>query len=326
MGSVTTGRFGTPNSLVLVSSSRCRSASLSIGYTMAILQTDGCWRDASSRQWDACRPTCGRFVVAAPAAPPRSGSSGAPGGGRRPRLRRQLHPAQVLLAAAGISPTRALPPPWRPSTPRRWAHLRLAGAPVRRRMRGHYGDGQSAAGSGFLGWSMVHRAARPVAGQPVGDPHWPVHVTLANMTRGADGRWSTVAGRSSTVAADERDLMRPAPAVDKLTQALVRNALHRRYGVSFARNACTGRVGVPDQALRAFAKRGASIEALLADLGFDPGRRPGRCSGWPSSAPGGRGRRGRGPRRRLGPGGDRAAGARRRRAGRRGRRGRAKGS
>jgi hypothetical protein len=110
-------------------------------------------------------------------------------------------------------------------------------------MRGHHGDGQSAAtvaGSGFLGWSMVHRAARPVAGRPVGDPHWPVHVTLANMTRGADGRWLTVAGRWSTVAADERDLMRPAPAVDKLTQALVRNALHRRYGVSFARNACTG--------------------------------------------------------------------------------------
>src|SRR5664280_621546 len=90
-------------------------------------------------------------------------------------------------------------------------------------MRGHHGDGQSAAtvaGSGFLGWSMVHRAAR---------------------------------------------------AVDKLTQALVRNALHRRYGVSFARNACTGLRRVPAQALRAFAKRGASIEALLADLGFDPG-------------------------------------------------------
>src|SRR5664280_310106 len=49
-----------------------------------------------------------------------------PGSGRQPRLRRQLHPAQVLLAAAGLSPTRALPPPWRPSTPRRWAHLRLA--------------------------------------------------------------------------------------------------------------------------------------------------------------------------------------------------------
>src|SRR5450759_4355634 len=76
------------------------------------------------------------------------------------------------------------------------------------------------------------RFPRLVEGAP-GGPHWPVHVTLANMTRGADGRWSTVAGRWSTVAADERDLMRPAPAVDKLTQALVRNALHRRYGVSF---------------------------------------------------------------------------------------------
>jgi conjugative relaxase-like TrwC/TraI family protein len=137
-------------------------------------------------------------------------------------------------------------------------------------MRGHHGDGQSAAtvaGSGFLGWSMVHRAARQAGGRPVGDPHWPVHVTLANMTRGADGRWSTV-------AAGGRDLMRPAPAVDQLTQALVRDALHRRYEVSFGRNVRTGlweTVGVPAAALRAFAKRGASIEALLTDLGFDPG-------------------------------------------------------
>jgi len=30
-------------------------------------QTDGCWRDPSGRQWDACRPTSGRFVVVAPA-------------------------------------------------------------------------------------------------------------------------------------------------------------------------------------------------------------------------------------------------------------------
>jgi hypothetical protein len=41
--------------------------------------------------------------------------------------------------------------------------------------------------------------------------------------------------------------------------------------VSFARNACTGLRRVPAQALRAFAKRGASIEALLTDLRFDPG-------------------------------------------------------
>src|SRR5664280_2928469 len=133
MGSVTTGRFGTPNSLVLVSSSRCRSASLSIGYTMAILQTDGCWRDASSRQWDACRPTCGRFVVAAPDAPPRSGSSRAPGGGRQPRLRRELHPAQVLLAAAGLRRLRHRRGRGVRLHRGGGAHLRLAGAPVRLR-------------------------------------------------------------------------------------------------------------------------------------------------------------------------------------------------
>ena len=89
-------------------------------------QTDGCWRDPSSRQWDACGPTRGRFRHGRPGRHHPGAARPAPGGGRQPRLRRQLHPAQVLLAAAGLSPTRALPPPWRPSTPRRWAHLRLA--------------------------------------------------------------------------------------------------------------------------------------------------------------------------------------------------------
>ena len=113
------------------------------------------------------------------------------------------------------------------------AHRRDARPPRRRPERGH---------GGRLRFPRLVDGAPggPAGGRPVGDPHWPVHVTLANMPRGADGRWLTVAGRWSTVAADERDLMRPAPAVDKLTQALVRNALHRRYGVSFARNACTG--------------------------------------------------------------------------------------
>src|SRR5664280_2788552 len=216
----------------------------------------------------------GGSVVAAPAAPPRSGSS---------RAGWWSAISATTSASPCPSPTRCCWPFAHEGTAAavEAVYTEAVGAPsagwsasAPTGMRGHHGDGQSAAtvaGSGFLGWSMVHRAARPVAGRPVGDPHWPVHVTLANMTRGADGRWLTVVGRWSTVAADERDLMRPAPAVDKLTQALVRNALHRRYGVSFARNACTGRVGVPAQALRAFAKRGASIEALLADLGFDPG-------------------------------------------------------
>ncbi len=136
-------------------------------------------------------------------------------------------------------------------------------------MRGHHGEGKTAQtvrGSGFLGWSMVHRAARPVGERVVGDPHWHVHVTIANMTRGVDGGWSTV-------AAGGRDLMRHAPAADHVLKALVRRRLSVEFGVTFARSERTGawEVAVIDDAtLRAFSKRGASIEAMLRDLGFDP--------------------------------------------------------
>lgn len=136
-------------------------------------------------------------------------------------------------------------------------------------MRGKHGEGRTAAtvpGSGFLGWSMVHRAARPVGDRVVGDPHWHVHVTIANMTRGTDGQWSTV-------AAGGRDLMRHAPAADHVLKALIRRKLTDTYGVEFARSQRTGAwevAVIPDAALRAFSKRGASIEALLRDLGFDP--------------------------------------------------------
>src|SRR5664280_3507937 len=46
----------------------------------------------------------GGSVVAAPAAPPRSGSSRAPGGGRQPRLRRQV--------VRSFRPTTIPPPTW----------------------------------------------------------------------------------------------------------------------------------------------------------------------------------------------------------------------
>ncbi len=136
-------------------------------------------------------------------------------------------------------------------------------------MRGRHGEGKSAqtvAGSGFLGWSMVHRAARPVGDRVVGDPHWHVHVTVANMTRGTDGGWSTV-------AAGGRDLMRHAPAADHVLKALVRRRLVEQFGVEFVRSERTGAwevAAIPDATLRAFSKRGASIEAMLRDLGFDP--------------------------------------------------------
>jgi len=136
-------------------------------------------------------------------------------------------------------------------------------------MRGHHGEGKTAQtvrGSGFLGWSMVHRAARPVGDRVVGDPHWHVHVTIANMTCGVDGGWSTV-------AAGGRDLMRHAPAADHVLKALVRRRLSVEFGVTFARSERTGAwevAAIPDATLRAFSKRGASIEAMLRELGFDP--------------------------------------------------------
>jgi len=136
-------------------------------------------------------------------------------------------------------------------------------------MRGHHGDGKSAEtvkGSGFLGWTMVHRAARPVGDRVIGDPHWHVHTTIANMTHAQDGKWSTV-------AAGGRDLMRHAPAADHILKALIRRTLTDTYGVQFTRSQRTGGwevAAIPDATLREFSKRGASIEAMLKDLGFDP--------------------------------------------------------
>lgn len=139
-------------------------------------------------------------------------------------------------------------------------------------MRGKHGGGKSAsvtAGTGFLGWAMTHRAARPVGDADVGDPHWHVHVTLANMTRSAeDGRWSTV-------AAGGRDLMRHAPSVGRILRALTRHELGTQLGVKFDRSARTEAweiAGIPDSTLRHFSKRGESIHELLAQLGMDEGR------------------------------------------------------
>jgi ATP-dependent exoDNAse (exonuclease V) alpha subunit len=136
-------------------------------------------------------------------------------------------------------------------------------------LRGHHGDGERADrvdGSGFLGWVMTHRAARPVEGRVVGDPHWHVHITIANLTYGEDGKWSTV-------AAGGRDLMRHMPAADMILHALVRRQLHHDLGVEYARNPRTGRwevAAIPDAALVHFSKRGVSIQEMLADMGFDP--------------------------------------------------------
>ncbi|MFI6883690.1 MobF family relaxase [Streptosporangium canum] len=134
--------------------------------------------------------------------------------------------------------------------------------------RGHDGDGVQAErvdGSGFIGWVNLHRAARPVGGAPVGDPHLHAHVTIANMCKGADGKWSTI-------AAGGRDLFRHILAVDALMQARIRQVTHERWGMVWERNAHTGVwqiVGVPEETIRLFSKRNTEILALFRQWGID---------------------------------------------------------
>ncbi|MDU0294281.1 MobF family relaxase [Saccharothrix longispora] len=137
-------------------------------------------------------------------------------------------------------------------------------------MRGKHGQGKTAAtvpGSGFLGWAMIERTARPTEGMPVGDPHWHVHLTLANMTRGVeDGKWSTI-------AAGGRDLIRHAPVVQHMVHALIRHQMTTRFGVRYRRSERTGCweiAGIADDTLRHFSKRNTDIRTLLTQLGHDP--------------------------------------------------------
>jgi conjugative relaxase-like TrwC/TraI family protein len=133
--------------------------------------------------------------------------------------------------------------------------------------RGKHGDGHAARHeptAGFAGWVMTHRAARPTGDAAVGDPHWHVHITVANMAKAADGTWLTV-------AAGGRDLMRHAPAIDKVTQAQVRGFLHEEFGITFTRrerNATWEVEHIPDEAIVYFSKRGQQVNAVLEQLGY----------------------------------------------------------
>lgn len=133
--------------------------------------------------------------------------------------------------------------------------------------RGKNGEGHTARHeqtSGFSGWVMTHRAARPVGDAEVGDPHWHVHITIGNLAQAPDGTWLTVASGG-------RDLMRHAPAIDKVTQAQVRAFLHGELGITFTRSARTGVwevAAIPDEAIVYFSKRGQQVSAVLEKLGY----------------------------------------------------------
>ena len=132
--------------------------------------------------------------------------------------------------------------------------------------RGKHGAGHVARqerSSGFSGWVMTHRAARPVGNRPVGDPHWHVHISIANLAQAPDGTWLTV-------AAGGRELMRHAAAIDKVTQADLRAQLWQEYGITFARGAggAWEVEHIPQAALDLFSKRHQQVGEVLAALGY----------------------------------------------------------
>ncbi|MEU4206014.1 MobF family relaxase [Streptomyces sp. NPDC026294] len=135
-------------------------------------------------------------------------------------------------------------------------------------MRGHHGDGDEAEAvktSGFSGWMMVHRAARPVDGAPYGDPHFHLHFTLANMVKGTDGKWSTMASGG-------RDLHRHTRATQSLMNARIRRELTDKFGISFRREERTGAweiAAIPEATIRLFSKRDSQVRDLLTKLGID---------------------------------------------------------
>lgn len=119
-------------------------------------------------------------------------------------------------------------------------------------------DGQPVrlATGGLLGWSVEHRAARPMGdGQP-GDPHLHLHVVIANMARCEDGKWRSIANSG-------KDLYRHASAADAFFKARVRHLTRERFGVRRTQAETTRAwevKAIPEQLRDVFSRRAALVE------------------------------------------------------------------
>jgi conjugative relaxase-like TrwC/TraI family protein len=108
-------------------------------------------------------------------------------------------------------------------------------------------------GGGFVAAAFRHRTSR------AGDPQLHTHVLVANMTRGADGRYS---------ALDGQQLYGQAKTTGTLYQAALRHEL-RELGLRWTvrDNGLSELAGVPHRVLRAFSRRRVEIEAAMAESG-----------------------------------------------------------
>jgi conjugative relaxase-like TrwC/TraI family protein len=99
-----------------------------------------------------------------------------------------------------------------------------------------------------------HRTSR------AGDPQLHTHVLVANVTLGADGRWS---------ALDGRRIYAHAKTAGYIYEARLRAELTREFGFEWTavRNGIADVADVPHAVLRAFSRRRVEIEAELARRG-----------------------------------------------------------
>ena len=107
--------------------------------------------------------------------------------------------------------------------------------------------------SGVVAASFRHRTSR------AGDPllHW--HVLVANLTEGADGRWS---------AFTHPDLYRHVRAAGELFQTVFRAELTRSLGVEWRPGRHVAEIaGIPQGLLDRFSKRTTEIDAWLTATG-----------------------------------------------------------
>ena len=109
-------------------------------------------------------------------------------------------------------------------------------------------------GRGLVAAAFRHRTSRAA------DPQLHTHVLVANVTLGADGRWS---------ALDGRRLYAHGKTAGYLYEARLRAELTRRLCVEWTpvRNGIADIVGVPSGVLRAFSRRRAQIEDELERRG-----------------------------------------------------------
>jgi hypothetical protein len=103
--------------------------------------------------------------------------------------------------------------------------------------------------AGLVAAVFDHRTSR------AGDPQLHTHALVLNKVRCADGRWRTL---------DATELFHHKKSAGMIYQAALRNELHQRLGVIFREvneNGQADLAGVPDELLKLWSKRTASIDA-----------------------------------------------------------------